>query len=101
MTLSEIKSQVKCLDEALSPDDEEFKAAVILLAGTEVKQTIKEIRQFTHYRQSFVVKVVGNLKRNGIFVKGKIHHGGWFDKKDGGIAFWLDVCVGLGLMKRV
>lgn len=45
------------------------------------------------------------LTKSGVFIKPGNRHGGkvaceWFDEENGGVAFCLDVNVGLGLMER-
>lgn len=41
-----------------------------------------------------------NLRKNGVFKDGKIHHSGWFDKKSGGIAFVMDAALAMGYLQR-
>jgi len=74
-------------------------AAVILLSSIALKtQSAKRLASFTVRSQLLVDKVIENMKKNSIFKKGKWAIE-WFDE-NGGIAFWCDVKVRLGLMER-
>jgi hypothetical protein len=46
----------------------------------------------------FAQQVGGRLRESGVWTNRKVHCA-WFDE-DGGIAFHMDICVGLGWIKR-
>lgn len=106
MTVEEAKQEIHKMDPILNEDDKAFKAAVIMLFGSMAgKFTIISLSENTRYDYSFIRDCVRNLKKEGIWkqntVKGKsnqwkVYHSGWFDEKEGGIAFWLDVNRALG-----
>ena len=102
MSLEEIKKEIKHMDKSLSEKDDAFKAAVILLAGSsgEVIKGVPQLAKYTGYPKEFVKKIVGNARKNRIWIKG-ITYCDWFDEKNGAIAFWLDVGVVLGYLEKV
>lgn len=99
MTLKEIKQAVKDLDPAISSRSEAFKVATITLAFTQRGIGTKRTAAFTGYPLRLVQEVKARYVANGLIRGRKFFHGGWFDK-NGGISFWLDISVGMGLLKR-
>jgi len=99
-TLGDVKAEVRRMDPVLDEDDEGFKAATVLLASVIVGQNQQKLVKFTGYRNTLIAKFAANLRRSGVWQKGKMADSGWFEK-DGGTAFWLDVCIARGLLKRV
>lgn len=96
-----IKREIRRMDPQLKDEnDETFKAAVVLMSATQTSgNSIRALQKFTGYTRPFVARIVAGAQKNGIFRgDGKIACE-WFDK-DGGIAFWMDVCCVLGLMER-
>lgn len=100
LTLKQIKRGIHKMDKALREDDDSFKVATILLAGLQVSPKDKEVSEFTGLPLNFVRAVGKRLRANGVWNGGKTY-ADWFDDKNGGIAFWMDVCVGQGLIERV
>lgn len=102
MTLNQIKNIIKSLDPPIKEYEEGFKCAIVLLSCTEKPPRIKDIVEFTNIERPLVAKYMRNFKANKFFTStGKINHSGWFDKDTGGIAFYCDVNVGLGYLRRV
>ncbi len=99
MKLNKAKEIVKKLDENLEETDDNYKGALILVSLMDTKHTIGAIKYFTKLPYNFVRDFMKNLKKNGIIKNGKICCD-WMDKETGGIAFWMDVSAGLGLIKR-
>lgn len=99
LTLRQIKNAVKKMDDTVTPDDEAYQAAVIMLAALQVGANIRRVAQFTGYPIREVARIGQCLRKNGIWVGSKTKCE-WFEK-DGGIAFWMDVSVALGYMERV
>lgn len=84
-------------------DDEnsdEFKVAMILLASINVGPDEKKIRKLLGYPEDFVATVGKRMRRSGTWTKGGKVAANWADPERGGIAFALDVNVGLGFMER-
>jgi len=100
MTIQEIKNAVKEMDPNLSAREEGFKFAVLLIAASQVGPTQPKLCELTRYPAGLVKKFLVNARTTGLIKGGKIMHSGWFDK-DGGIAFWLDVAMAQGFIKRV
>ena len=98
MTLSEIKAEVKRLDPKLDEKDDAFYAAVCLLSALEVGAYISTVVKFTGYSDSRVRRYARNLVASHVWCGGKTN-ADW-GAKDGGIAFWCDVSVATGMLKR-
>jgi hypothetical protein len=99
MTQKEIIAEVKKLDPNLSESDSSFKTARLMLtAATEGVFNADVLAGLVGLPRSFVRKRIKNLRDNGVFKDGKVYCE-WFDK-NGGIAFWMDVCVAEGWMGR-
>ncbi len=99
LTLRRIKKEIHHLDSTLSEDDTAFKTAMILFAALEVGANEKRVMEFTGLDRSFVAPRAKRLRENRVWVRGKTHCE-WFGE-NGSIAFWADVFVAEGLMKRV
>ncbi len=99
-----IEKEVHRMDSGLAVWNESFIAATVLLSATQVGPHLRSIFHFTGYRKNQLAKIRKFFKRweqNGVFKDGVIYHGGWFDERCGGVAFWLDVGVGTGMLQRV
>ena len=103
-TLDDVKREVARLDAPCEPESDEFKAAVCLMSCAIVRPGVKSVCGFTGYPRSFVEELGRNWRRNRVWCgkrNPQVHHSGWFDQDAGGIAFWLDVSIGLGWIDRV
>jgi hypothetical protein len=99
--LEKLKAAIHASDPNITEDAEAFQAALVLLAAADMDSTsVAPLTAATGVPYALVRKFVRNLKLNGVFRGGKIHHSGWDDEQHGGIAFWMDVCVAEGLMIR-
>lgn len=99
LTLRKVKNEIRRMDPNCG-DGEDFKTAVVLLSSLETGPDSDALATFTGYPRKFVREIGGRLRDSGIWKNGKVYAGDWFDK-DGGLAFWLDVAVGRGFMRRV
>ena len=99
LTLAKIKKAVRKLDPDCKPESEAFKAAVCLLASLQVGPNAKKIAEFTKYRERTVRNFAGHLRDSGVWRNGKVRCE-WFDERHGGVAFWLDVAVATGMVRR-
>lgn len=100
MTLDEIKAAIREMDPDLDENEPAFKTATLLLASTQIGHDQWKLAKFCRLPRSYVRERAENFKANGIWRNGKIIAGNWFDEEEGGIAFWLDVTVGDGLLQR-
>lgn len=100
-SLAGIKKIVRELDPKLPATDDAYKVATILLSSALNKQkTSADIVRFTGLPAEFVTATMLNLRKNGLgWKRGKFVHGGWLEN-GGGMAFWLDVGVGLGWFEK-
>lgn len=97
--LKSVRKELARMDPNLDPKDETYRYALVMLTAAQVGPNADKIARRARIPRSEARKLTGDCRRTGIF-KGKyIAHSGWFDK-DGGMAFWLDVCVARGLMER-
>ena len=99
MTLNEIKAEVKKMDPQLDRRTKAFKAAVCLLSALQVGADSEAVSKFTGYPRKLVDAFTERLISGGVWREGKTCCE-WFEEDNGGIAFWLDVCVAQGLMDR-
>lgn len=96
------RAAMRDIDPGLSVDDDAYPVAVCLLAAANVGNKTDALVVETGYPRRFLGRLRQTLIRNGVFTKdGKVRAGDWSDPKGGGISFWRDVSVGLGLLKRV
>ena len=98
-TIERIKQEVQSLDPSLKEEDDAFKTATVMLAGLVVGPNINAVAKFTNLPRVFVRLRAAALRANGIWKAGQTH-AAWFGK-NGGMAFWMDVNVAEGLMKRM
>ncbi len=91
---------VKTLDPSLRKSDSAFRVAVILVVMLGAGTDFSIIQNLVPYSRKFCNDVFVRLLDNGIVTNDGVLHGNWFDRETGGIAFWMDVNVGLGFMKR-
>jgi hypothetical protein len=101
MTVEQFEAEVARMDKNLKRSDPAFKSAVLLLASTQVGARVKALQDFTAYPRAFIEARAHNLLKSNVWTKdGCVRHSGWFDKRDGGVAFWLDVAVAEGFIAR-
>jgi len=99
ITKAFIEKEVVKLDPKVKRSSESFFVACILLSALQVGANSKKVAKFLEVKENRVKTYAKNLKESGIWKNGKTHCD-WFDEKDGGIAFWCDVLVGEGKLKR-
>jgi len=101
LCIEQAEKEVKRLDPKLGRDDEAFDVAVILITSVLIEtQSPDRLALFTMRPRSLVYRVVENLKKSDVFTKDGKWAVEWWDKETGAIAFWLDVGIGQGLIKR-
>ena len=94
-----LTSELRKMDPQLDMNDEAAKAALVMLAATQIGQSQTKLAKATGVHRTLVAKFAHNLKKSGIWKNGQTH-ANWCDKKEGGIAFWCDVLVAQGMMQR-
>lgn len=99
LTVNDLKKEIRRMDPNLKPTDESFDTAVILLASTIVGPNVLSVSRYTGIATPEVAKRAKNFRESKVWSGKKVRAGEWFDK-DGGIAFWLDVSVGDGMLRR-
>ena len=101
LCVEQAEKEVKRLDPKLGKDDEAFDVAVILIVSVLIEsQSHDRLALFTMRKRELVYRVVANLKKNGVFTSDGQWAIDWWDKETGGVAFWLDVGTGQGLIAR-
>lgn len=101
LTLGAIKREVRQMDPALRPGDDEYRTAILLLAGLQLgTKNLGALATFTQLPVQYVRVRAKRLRAAGVWTEDGLTACQWFDE-GGGIAFWMDVCVAEGLMARV
>lgn len=99
MTKEEIVKAIRKMDSGLKPDDEAFKAQLVMLSALDQETLdVRKLAKFTGVPLGLVNKFAHNLRKAGTWQGRKIH-ANWFGES-GGIEFNLDVCVAIGWMER-
>jgi hypothetical protein len=91
---------VKKLDPKLSPKDEAFKWACVLVAAANVGTDPRKLATELGWPLEEARERAAQCRKVGLFKRGKVSHSGWFDEESGGIAFWMDVMTARGLVER-
>jgi hypothetical protein len=94
------EKQIRKLDRNLSMTDPAAYAAAMLLCGAAHGANVNEVAARTEVPIADARAIGKRLRTNGIWRGVKTCHSGWDDPKTGGIAFWMDVAVGTGMMMR-
>lgn len=93
-------TEIRRMDPKLSEDDPSFIEAAVLLDSSIVGPNADTIAEHLALPRRKVREIGARARKSGLWVGETVAHSGWFDKEDGGMAFWLDVCVLRGLMTR-
>lgn len=97
---TDLENEVKNLDPKLNTEDKSFKSALVLITSLRVGTDMKQVCNFLNFKYDKTMKdYEKNLIKNKIWVKDKLAIN-WFDEKEGGIAFWMDVLAMEGLVER-
>ena len=100
MKLEEIEKMVKKIDPKIETTDEGYKPAVVLLSAVFIGADAKKVAAFTKLPLKLIQKFEKNLRESKVWVGNKTFCD-WENEEDGGIAFWCDVLVAQGMIKRV
>jgi hypothetical protein len=99
VSLEKLKKELRHLDKTLEEGSNDWNAGLTLLSSVVVGPNIKKISKYTHIPRKKIIPISKRLRKNKIWVGGKLKVHDWLEK-GGVIAFWLDVCVALGWLKR-
>lgn len=88
------------MDPKIKTRSKEMTAGLILLAATEVGTSDQKIAKFLGMSPRTLSLYTSRLRKQKVFDGEKLRHSGWFSKKSGGIAFWLDASIALGYIER-
>jgi hypothetical protein len=91
--------EVRKLDPKLSLTDTAAYAAAMLLCALKHGAVDADVIKRTGVPLHEGKAIAWRLRRSRVWQK-KVTHAEWSDPETGGIAFWMDACVGAGLMKR-
>lgn len=92
---------VRKMDENTAPDSVEGHAVALLFAGARHgTRNVRELAAITGVPYESARTLARRLRSNGVWVGGKTRCN-WDDPQNGGIAFWMDVCVATGMLNRV
>ena len=92
---------VRAMDDKLAEDSQAFTVAVVLVAAAQVGPNADRIAKRGRLTRAVARSWAKRARSAGVFQGPRIHHSGWFDKKSGGISFWLDVATVEGYLQRV
>jgi hypothetical protein len=95
----QIRQAIRKADPYLREDEESFQAAAVLLASVHLGPKPGAIAKALGYPLSRVSKFGRNLRCSGVWERGCLCCD-WDNKRTGVLAFWLDVAVALGRLKR-
>jgi hypothetical protein len=95
----DLEVELRRLDPRISKKDDAFFAGLVLLSGLNVGADAEKISKFLGVPKDKILPLEKNLRKADVWV-GERTVGDWFNKKNGGIAFWMDVCVALGMLTR-
>jgi hypothetical protein len=99
LSLDQLKAEVRKMDPALKPNDSTFKSALLMLAGLQIGTgNLAALKRLTGLSMHFIRERAQRLRDNGIWRDG-VTACNWFGK-DGALAFWLDVTIAEGLLRR-
>ena len=102
-TVHEVILTVQRMDKTLrKPENTLTRQAAVILLGAALgtfKQNVEDIVSKSGFKRDHVRTVVANARQNGIWKKGKTYCE-WGDKENGGIAFFCDVAVCMGFLRR-
>lgn len=99
-TIDEIKNHVRQLDETVSEERIEFKAATVLLSALQVGQDVRTLAIFTGYEMDLIQVFAHRLRIGGVWLKDGQFNCDW-EGEDGGVALWMDAMVATGYMHKI
>lgn len=99
-TMDRIRGVVEAIDPGMAPEDDAYRASVILVASINVGPNADKIAKLTGYPRSYVRAIGSRLRQNGIWAGDRVC-ADWLDPEEGWVAFMCDLNVALGVLNRV
>ena len=96
--LGKIDRSILKSDPKTKPGSDAFKVAQLLLASAHVGANRDRLHKLTGIPRGFIYRVERRLRASDVW-RGNRVECEWMSK-DGGVAFWLDVSVGMGWLRR-
>lgn len=94
------EKQVREMDPNLSMTDTAAYCAAMLLCAAEFGADTEDVLGRTGVPTETGYVIADRLRDQGVWDGNKTLHSGWDDPETGGVAFWMDVCTGTGLVER-
>jgi len=95
------RNQVLKLDKKADPESESGHAAALMLAAlTHGCKRVSTLARVTGVPYRAALPLARNLRSNGVWRPDGKTYCEWADPKLGGIAFWTDVAVATGMLRR-
>jgi len=94
------RNEVRKMDDKLGLDEPAAYCAAMLLCAINHGAYTETVIDKTGVPAEVGNEIAERLRQQRIWVGPQTHHSGWDDPETGGIAFWMDVNVGLGFMER-
>lgn len=99
-TLEQVKAEIMAVDDTLVEGSEVYDTALVLLSSVEVGPNVTRLCAFTGLPRTFVGQRAKRFRANRVWRGSKVAAAEWFEEGTGGIAFLMDVAVGMGLLER-
>jgi hypothetical protein len=99
-TLTGLKREIARLDPALKEGERAYTTYLILLSSLVCGPNVQKIAKFAHIPREQVAKRGVNLRKNGVWVRGKIRADWFVEDGSGGCAFVADALVADGMLER-
>ena len=95
-----LREELERLDPKLVPGEPDYQASLMLLASCVVGPSIRKIERLLRVQPGSLRKFAQRARANGIWRSGKITSDWSAQNGEGVVAFWLDVNVCLGRLRR-
>ena len=97
LTIQEAEDVVREMDPNVREED--VQVGGLLIASAVIGNDEQALAVFTGYEPDFIATCGRRLRDNGVWVGDELCVD-WWDEETGGVAFWMDVCIAQGLMRR-
>lgn len=99
ITREQLVEAIHRLDPKVVEGDEYFDTALFMLGALYVGHDLDKLEKLTGVSREFIEPRADRLRRAGVWRANDKTACEWFDE-GGGLSFWMDVAVALGLMNR-
>lgn len=97
---NKIVRDVKKITGEKDESSETFMVGMVMYSSAFLGPNVSVLSAQLGYTKGFVSKIGKRLRKNDIWTKRKIRCN-WWDKKDGGIEFNLDLLCAMDMLKKV